>query len=134
MELDITTPILLFPAISLILLAYTEKFLHLGRLSRNLKKQYDLDPQLHILDQLQNIRKRVYLIRDMQALGTGSFFLCIMSIFLLFTGYKAMGWYCFWISILLLMIALLLSFREIRLSANALKLVLKDTGDHPETP
>jgi hypothetical protein len=36
MELPITTPALLFPAISLLMISYTARFLHLANLARSL--------------------------------------------------------------------------------------------------
>lgn len=133
MEITITTPILLFPALSLILLAYTEKFLRLGLRSRVLKKQYEENKAAHIIEQIQNLRKRIHIIRNMQAFGTGSFFLCITSIFLLFIGEIYMAQYAFWFGMVLMMIALFLGFREIMLSAAALKLAIDDEEEVSKT-
>lgn len=44
MEISLTTPALLFPAISLLLLAYTNRFLTLAGLIRNLYKLYKEQP------------------------------------------------------------------------------------------
>ncbi len=129
MTFAISTPIILFPAISLILLAYTEKFIQLARLIRNLKKQSASQTVPHLEEQIINLRRRVYLIRNMQAFGTGSFFLCIASIFLMFSELDQIAWYSFWISMVLLMIALYLSFKEVSLSSAALKLVISDIKD-----
>ena len=41
MEIDISTPALLFSAISLLILAYTNRFLTIAQIIRNLKKNYD---------------------------------------------------------------------------------------------
>ncbi len=124
MHLAISTPIILFPALSLILLAYTEKIIQLGRLSRKLKRQYDVNKSDNIIEQIKNIRKRIYLIRNMQAFGTASFFLCITSIFLLFASQELIAQYVFWLSMILLMVALFLSLREIILSSVALNFAL----------
>lgn len=124
MNISISTPIILFPAISLILLAYTEKFVQLARLTRSLRKQYRENKSENLAEQIKNLRKRIYLIRNMQAFGTGSFFLCIASIFLIFTSQETSGRYTFWLSMILLMIALCLALKEILLSSVALKLAL----------
>ncbi|PWG78566.1 DUF2721 domain-containing protein [Pararcticibacter amylolyticus] len=129
MTLSVSTPIILFPAISLILLAYTEKFVQLARLVRTLKKQYENNSATHLVEQIENLKRRIYLIKNMQAFGTLSFFLCIATIFLLFSSLETLAYYTFWISMILLMTALYLSFREIRLSSDALKRALDD-----ETP
>ncbi|WP_374163650.1 DUF2721 domain-containing protein [Arcticibacter sp. MXS-1] len=129
MSFSVSTPIILFPAISLILLAYTEKFVQLGRLLRTLKKQYEDHNAPHIIEQIQNLRTRIYLIRNMQASGTCAFFLCIATIFLMFQGQEEIAWYTFWFSMIFLMLALYLSFREINLSSNALRLAISDVKD-----
>lgn len=129
MNLSISTPIILFPAISLILLAYTEKFMQLAGLARKLKKQYADDHDGSIAGQIANLRRRIYLIRNMQAFGTCSFFFCLTSIFLLFNNYPAVAWYTFWLSMVLLMVALYLSFKEIRMSSRALRIALSDLKD-----
>lgn len=131
MKFAISTPIILFPAISLILLAYTEKFMQLGSLTRRLKKQYQENNAPHIAEQIINLRKRIYLIRNMQAMGTCSFFLCIASIFFMFSDFEILAEYIFGSSMLFLMCALFLSFREIRLSSDALKLAVDDANTPP---
>ena len=126
----IHTPIILFPALSLILLAYTEKFLQLGRLLRKIKAQHEAHNAPHLHEQILNLRKRLYLIRNMQAFGTGSFFLCLTSIFFTFSSFHQIAGYTFWFSMILMMIALALAFLEVRLSSAALKLALDEVGDN----
>lgn len=127
MEFSISMPIILFPAISLILLAYTEKLVQLARLLRALKAQYNKENAGLILSQIENLKKRIYLIRYMQAFGTASFFLCIFTIFLLYTGLITPAMWFFSISMLSLMIALVFTFQEVRLSASALRHALDDS-------
>jgi len=122
----ITTPAILFPAISLILLAYTAKLIQLGSLVRAIKKQYVQSHNDTLLGQIKNLRKRIYLIRNMQACGIGSFFFSAFCMLLLFTGYQEYAKYSFGLSLILLLIALFLIFQEIYISAAALKLELKD--------
>jgi hypothetical protein len=86
MELTLTTPALLFPALSLLLLAYTNRFLALANLIRNLHHRYQTEPNPGVAGQLANLRKRVYIIRNMQALGLASLFCCVLCMFLLFAG------------------------------------------------
>lgn len=127
--MEITTPIMLFPALSLILLAYTEKFIRLGLRSRKLKKEWEDNQATHALEQIRSLRRRLHLIRNMQAFGTGSFFMCITSIFLFYIKMPIVGQYSFWTGMVLMMISLILGFREITLSAAALKLAIDDTGN-----
>ncbi len=126
MEITLTTPALLFPAISLLLLAYTNRFLTLASLIRALHETYKSHPKENIMGQLKNLRKRVILIRNMQALGVTSLFLCVFCMFLLFAGKVILGEIVFGISLILLMASLALSIREIQISVNALNLHLSD--------
>jgi hypothetical protein len=78
MELTLTTPALLFPAISLLLLAYTNRFLTLAALMRELYARYKATPDPRIKGQLANLRYRIGIIRNMQAFGVASFFGCVL--------------------------------------------------------
>jgi hypothetical protein len=126
MDFSLTTPALLFPAVSLLLLAYTNRFLALATLIRNLHATYKTNPDQVLLEQINNLRHRVSLIKNMQAIGIWSLFLCVLCMFVLFAGYYVAGKYIFGISIILLMWSLALSIREIQISVNALNLHLKD--------
>lgn len=126
MEITLTTPALLFPAVSLLLLAYTQRFLTLAGLIRELHARYKTSHDEILLQQLVNFRKRVYIIRDMQGLGIGSLFLCVLSMFLLYTGKTDLGSVVFGLSLLFMMGSLALMLREIALSVGALEFVLRD--------
>jgi len=125
MKIDITTPALLFPAVSLLLLAYTNRFLALATLIRGLKKQYEAEHDSNLFSQLINLQKRVTLIRNMQALGVASLLLCVICMFALFMDFQLLGKVLFGISLILMMVSLLLSMREILISVFALNLELK---------
>ncbi len=126
MELTLTTPALLFPAISLLLLAYTNRFLTLASLIRELHRSYKNNPEEIIMAQLANLRYRVKLIRNMQIFGVSSFFGCVLCMFMLFAGQINVGKYIFAISLLLLMVSLALSLREVQISIDALSYRLSD--------
>jgi hypothetical protein len=126
MDINLTTPALLFPAVSLLLLAYTNRFLALANLIRDLHARYKTAPSKIILDQIKNLRRRIHLIRDMQALGVASLFLCVVCMFLLFAGQENGGKVLFGISLILLMASLILSLVEIRMSIKALEIHLSD--------
>ena len=126
MELGLTTPALLFPAISLLLLAYTNRFLTLANLIRELHKSYKSNPEQVILAQISNLRYRVNLIRNMQAWGIASFFLSALSMFILYTGLELVGQIVFGFSLIALMVSLGISFREIQVSIDALSYRLSD--------
>ena len=125
-EITLTTPALLFPAISLLLLAYTNRFLTIAGLIRQLHSEYKENPSGLILGQIKNLRTRVGLIKNMQGLGILSLFLCVLCMFLLFAGEHEAGKWVFGVSLLLLLLSLGLSIREIQISVNALNIQLRD--------
>jgi hypothetical protein len=126
MELTLSTPALLFPAISLLLLAYTNRFLTLANLIRELHRNYKTNPEDIIIAQLSNLRYRVSLIRNMQIFGVLAFFGCVLSMFFLFAGQPLIGKYVFGASLILLMVSLAISLREVHLSVDALNFRLSD--------
>lgn len=125
MELTLTTPALLFPTISLLLLAYTNRFLAIANVIRGLHARYESQPSENILGQIDSLRQRVRLIRNMQALGIGSLFLCVLSMMVIYVGWQEGAKLIFGFSLFLLLVSLGVSFREIQLSVNALNLQLK---------
>lgn len=114
MSLDLTTPALLFPAISLLLLAYSGRFLAIASLIRSLHGKYMQDPRSVIFGQIENLRKRISLIKQMQIWGVGSLLLCVVCMFLLYIGYYNYGAIVFSVSLIMLMTSLLLSILEIK--------------------
>lgn len=126
MELSLTTPALLFPAISLLLLAYTNRFLTLAGLVRKLHEEYSETKHPVLAEQIANLRRRIHIIQWMQALGIGSFFLCVVTMFLLFVGQLVPGELVFGVALLLMMASLGCSAWEIKLSIGALELQLSD--------
>ena len=128
-NLDLTTPALLFPAISLLLLAYTNRFLALASLIRKLYEDYKKDPKAILWGQIKNLRLRVILVRNMQAMGVMSLLLCVVTMFLLFTGQHMAGIYVFAVSLILLIASLTLSVIEIQLSIRALDIQLSELED-----
>ena len=133
MELNLTTPALLFPAISLLLLAYTNRFLAIATLIRSLHGKYKQQPDSIILAQIKNLRLRVVLIRNMQALGVLSLLLCVLCMFLLFADNQDAGRIIFGISLILLIASLGFSVYEIQISMQALKIQLSDMEELKNT-
>ena len=129
MELTITTPALLFPTVSLILLAYTNRFLAVAALIRKLAAQYKDDRDKNIAEQIKSLKIRVRLIRDMQMLSIFSLFLSVLCMFSLFSGEELIAKYIFGASLISLLISLAMSLREIQLSTHALSIQLKDMDE-----
>ena len=125
-ELTLTTPTLLFSAVSLILLAYTNRFLSYAQLVRTLKEQYIQKHSEVTAAQIDNLRKRLYLTRSMQVLGISSLFLCVITMFLIYIGFHTTAVYVFGVALLLLIASLGISIWEIHISVKALEIHLKD--------
>lgn len=127
-ELSLTTPALLFSAVSLILLAYTNRFLSYAQLVRTLKEQHLQHPSKVTRAQIDNLRRRLHLTRTMQLLGVTSLFLCVVTMFLIYVGLMLLSAYVFGAALLLLVGSLGVSIWEIQISVRALEIHLKDMG------
>ncbi|BCI62269.1 MULTISPECIES: DUF2721 domain-containing protein [Bacteroidales] len=123
-ELTLTTPSLLFSAVSLIMLAYTNRFLSYAQIVRTLKTEYDLHPSKITAAQIENLRSRLYLIRMMQILGIVSLLLSVVCMFLIYVGLQTFAVIVFAISLLSLIASLGISIGEIIISVRALELHL----------
>jgi len=127
MQLDISTPALLFPAITLLLLAFTNRFLAIATLIRDLHARYKNNKDQDIIyDQINNLRIRLNMIRWMQAFGVFSFLLTVVCMFLLFQEFLLAANYIFGASLVSLLLSLSVSLMEIHISTKALNLELHD--------
>jgi len=124
--LTLTTPALLFSAVSLILLAYTNRFLGYAQLVRSLYEKFTQNPDSVLLAQIKNLRTRLNLTKNMQILGVLSLFFCVASMFLIYIDFQTAASWVFGIGLLLLIISLALSAWEILISVKALDLHLKN--------
>ncbi len=124
-ELNITTPALLFSAVSLILLAYTNRFLSYAQIVRNLHAEYIKNKNNVLLGQIRNLRKRLNLIRWMQILGVFSLFMSMASTLFIYFQLVWAGDLSFVIALLSMIVSLGLSIWEIQISVVALDLHLK---------
>ncbi|QAA35265.1 DUF2721 domain-containing protein [Clostridium manihotivorum] len=130
--MELTTPALLFTAISLLISAYTSRFATLAQLLRQLDLQHRKNPEKRILAQIKNLNKRVRLIKYMQIMGVFSFFLCVLSMLSLFLNKQLVGQITFGISLVALLISLLLSLMELQISVNAIIYQLEDLTEYDE--
>lgn len=129
MDLNLATPALLFPAISLLLLAYTNRFLALAALIRDLQSRYRDSHETTLYRQIENLRRRVLLIRNMQVVGVGSLFTCVLCMLVLLAGWLLVAQTLFIGSLLLMLLSLALSLREIQISVEALHIQLSGIAD-----
>lgn len=125
MAISLTTPALLFPAISLLLLAYTNRFFSLAALIRSLSAA----EKPVASEQLKNLRRRIVIIKRMQEAGVSSFALCVLCMILIYLGFNQTGSLVFGGSLLLLLYSLILSVLEIRISVDALNIHLQQMDD-----
>jgi hypothetical protein len=126
MELNLTTPGLLFSAISLLLLAYTNRFLSIANLIRALHRNYLETNDKGAKVQIKNLQKRIRLIKNMQLLGIDSLFLSVFCMVALFAGWILLGKILFGLSLILLLISLGMMMIEIQISVKALNIQLND--------
>lgn len=124
--MTLTTPALLFPAISLLLLAYTNRFLSLAQLIRKLAEQERDSHHDVTARQILLLRKRITLTKRMQMAGVFSFLLCTLSMFALFMSLELFGMVLFGISLISLSVSLVFSLWEVMISTNALNVQLQD--------
>jgi hypothetical protein len=129
-DLTLTTPALLFSAISLLLLAFTNRFLALAALVRSLHARYKENPDELLFGQIKNLRLRLNLIRHMQIYGITSLLLCVVCMFLIYISYMIIAIYVFGLALLLLIGSLGISIWEIQISVRALNLQLSDLEDN----
>ncbi len=128
-EISLTTPALIFSAVSLILLAYTNRFLAYTQVVRNLYSEFKQNKDNVLIDQIKNLRKRLYLIRSMQIFGVLSLFFSVVSMLTLYLNLQLIGALSFALSLLLMIGSLALSVREIQISVVSLELHLNDMED-----
>ena len=126
MEISLTTPAILFPAVSLLMLAYTNRFLAIASIIRALHGRYKNEGSVAVRRQIENLRSRLGLIRKMQSFGILSLFACILSVVGLFLKQRMLGELLFALSLLLMLVSLLYCLREIHLSGRALEIELED--------
>ena len=127
MDISINTPALLFPAISLIMLAYTNRFLALATRVRTLHNEYNKSENKSVLHgQIKNLRFRIKLIKQMQALGVMAFLSCIICMYFIYIEWMIMAHWIFAFSLISFSSSLAISLWEIQLSTKALELELSD--------
>jgi hypothetical protein len=124
--LEVSTPALLFPAISLLFLSYTNRFLHLAALIRQLYRDWLDKEDDRVLAQIANLRKRLILIRWMQFLGAVSLFLCVGSMVAVMASWQPGAQVCFWAALVLMGGSLACLIIEVWISGGALRIMLRE--------
>jgi len=99
MTLEITTPAVLFPTVSLLLLAYTNRFLALTAIVRQMDSSGEVEHEFY---QVKNLRKRLNYIKKMQYFGVSSLLMCAISMLFLFLQMDFIGKISFGISLIVI--------------------------------
>lgn len=128
-ELTLTTPALLFSAISLIMLAYTNRFLAYAAVIRNLHAVYQDKKDKSLIQQIKNLKQRINLTRWMQIFGISSLLLCVLTMFLIYIHQQMIAVWAFGLALILLIISLILLIKEIKISSQALMLHISNIED-----
>ena len=131
-QLTLNTPALLFSAISLIMLAYTNRFLAYASVIRNLHDIYLEKKQDSLLRQIKNLKIRLNLTRWMQIFGISSLLCCVLTMFLIYVDQQVIAVYLFGFALILLIVSLALLIKEIQISAQALQYHIADIEEHLE--
>lgn len=126
MQLSLSIPALLFPAISLTMLAYNARYLAIAALIRQLHKQFEETSAQPLKQQINQLRSRLGIIKNMQASAIVSFLLSAITMFLIYVEMQVWANIIFGISLVFLMISLVLSLLEVQLSTKALGIQLEN--------
>ncbi|MFN4147079.1 MAG: DUF2721 domain-containing protein [Runella sp.] len=126
MELTISTPALLFSTVSLMMIAFTNRYLAIANLIRDLHERFQKNPQQNYVDQIKQLHRRVHIIRNIQFIIVCSLFLSAVSMLCIYLQYQAVAQTLFFLALLLQIVALGLSIWEISISIHALKIELSD--------
>lgn len=126
MDITITTPALLFPAISVLFLAYSNRYLAIAKRIRELHNLFNRT-QSHIAKkQVESLRTRIRLIIIMQSLAVMGIICSVLTMALIFLGLQISAKTVFLLSMLLIVLSLLVSLWELLISTRALNIELED--------
>ena len=124
--IDVSTPALLFPAISLLMLAYTNRYIAVANLIRALHERRSREANRTLTRQIDSLRRRILLIRNMQTLGACSLLFSVLTMCLVFVGERGFATWSFAAALAAMVTSLFLSIREIQMSVRALDILLED--------
>jgi hypothetical protein len=124
--ITISTPALVFPALSVLILAYTNRFIAISKRVRALHAEHIQNPDENILQQILSLKKRLLYIRNTQTLAITGFLLNVLSIFLILIGHAKIATYIFAFGLVCIMASLVVCLMEIYMSVHALNIALID--------
>lgn len=130
MDISLTTPAILFPAISLLLLGFSNRFVTTATLIRQLKNNLRPDNQGAVHKQIRNLQLRIRLIIGMQAFGVLSIMTCTLAMIAIYYRNNTLGSILFAFSLLFMVISLLISLWEVLISSKALNVELDEIKEN----
>ena len=134
MRIELNTPALLFPAISFLLLPYTNRYLALANLTRGLLSDYIANPDDRLLSQIKILRRRIGMIRKMQTFAVAAMLSSMVCMLMIFQGWHEIGHVLFFVALVMMVVSLLFSLWEIQLSTDALNVQLQLLENDPAQP
>lgn len=127
MEITLTTPALLFPAIAILMLGYVNRYLGTASVIRTFKKDYDAGyKHIEVVSQINILKKRIELSRQMLTAGILALLFACLSMFLIFAGLQLAGIVIFSLSLIAMIISMFISLYETSLSNKALLIEVND--------
>lgn len=127
MEISLTDPALLFPAIAILMLGYINRYVSTAGVVRNFKKDYDSGyKHADITKQLALLAKRIELSKLMISLASAALLLACLSMFLIFWGSQPGGKMSFAAALLGMILSVCVSLYETSLSNKSLELEIND--------
>jgi len=126
MDITITTPALLFPAISVLFLAYANRYLAIVKRTRELHSLYNKTQSYFLKKQVDSLRRRIKLIIAMQLFSVMGIISCVLTMGLVFIEQQQYATYAFGAGMLLIVLSLLVSMWELLISTHALNIELQN--------
>jgi hypothetical protein len=124
-QIELNTPALLFPAISFLLLPYTNRYLALANLIRNLLRENNEQPDAGLVEQILVLRRRIRLIRLMQSFAVAAMLCSMLCMLAIFQDWSGLGHTLFFLALVMMVLSLAISLWEIQLSTQALNVQLR---------
>ena len=130
MAMDINTPALLFPAIAILTLGYVNRYLGTAGVVRTIKKDYDSGySHTNVVGQLAILKKRIELSRYMISIAISALILACLSMFFIFLDMNSVGIAIFSASVVGMILSMMLSLYETKLSNKSLFIEIQDILD-----
>lgn len=130
MDIAINTPALLFPAITILFLAYSNRFLTIATRIREKHADFNKTHSPVAAKQIMSFRLRLRYIVAMEMFAVLGIISCTIAMGFIFYGLQNYGNIAFAISMLFIVLSLLASIIELFFSMKALNIELEDMEEN----